>query len=126
MRRDPKESREHEDLINMMAQYFTNQGFRNIKADVPGMKTPDTIVGTKSNHVPDLTANKNNMRIILEAETSSSIFDDHTASQWSLFSDIAQKIGGEFHIVIPKGDRSAAERRAANLGFRIDMIWTPK
>lgn len=126
MRRDPKESREHEDLIKMMVRYFTNQGFRNIKADVPGMPTPVTIVGTKRSHVPDLTADKNGMRIILEAETSSSIFDDHTASQWSLFSDVAQKISGEFHIVVPKADRSAAEQSAANLGLRLDMIWTPK
>lgn len=126
MQRDPKESKEHEDLINMIVRYFINQGFRNIKADVPGIQTPDTIIGTKRNHVPDLIADKNDIRIILEAETSSSIFDDHSASQWSLFSDVSQKIGGEFHIVVPKGDRSASERRAANLGLRIDMIWTPK
>lgn len=126
MQRDPKESKEHEDLINMMAQYFTNQGFRNIKADFPGMPTPDTIIGTTRNHVPDLTVDKNGTRIVLEAETFNSIFDEHTASQWSLFSDAVQKIGGEFHIVVPKEERSAAERRAVNLGLRVDTIWTPK
>ena len=90
------------------------------------MPTPETIIGTTSNHVPDLTVDKNGTRIVLEAETSSSIFDDHTESQWSLFSDAVQKIGGEFHIVVPREERNAAERRAANLGLRVNTIWTPK
>lgn len=126
MQRDPKESGEHDNLIKMMLQYLANQGFRNIKADVPGMPIPDTIIGTKRNHMPDLTADKNGKKIILEAETSSTIFDEHTSSQWSLFSDAAQKAGGEFHIVVPKGYRSEAEQRSAALDIRIDMIWTPK
>ena len=51
---------------------------------------------------------------ILEAETASTISDEHTASQWSLFADAAQQSGGEFHVVVPKEcRRSAAERAAA-------------
>lgn len=126
MQRNPIASKEHDDLIKMMVQYFTKQDFRNIKADISGMPTPETITGTTRNHVPDLTADKNGIKIILEAETSSSIFDDHTASQWSLFSDAMQKIGGEFHIVVPKKERNATERRTANLGLRVNNIWTPK
>ena len=98
MQRNPSESSEHEDLINMMVRYFRSQGFRNIKADVPGLTSPDVIYGTKKNHVPDLTADRNGIRVILEAEISSSIYDDHTASQWSLFSGAARKSGGEFHV----------------------------
>ena len=126
MQRNPSESSEHEDLINMMVQHFRSQGFRNIKADVPGIPSPDVIYGTKKNHVPDITADKNGIGIILEAETSSSICDDHTASQWNLFSDAARKSSGEFHIVVPKGFRKNAEQRVADLGVKADMIWTPE
>ena len=124
MPRNPQESKEHQDLINMMARYFATQGYRNIKADVLGMVTPDVILGTKRNHVPDLTADKNGTGIILETETASTISDDHTASQWSLFSDAAKKAGGEFHVVVPKGYRSTAEQRLTDLGIRADNIWT--
>jgi hypothetical protein len=110
----------------MMDRHFASQGFRNIKTDVPGMPSPDIIFGTKRNHVPDLTADNNGTRIILEAETSNSIFDDHTASQWSLFSDAAKKARGEFHVVVPKGYRSTAEQRLTDLGIKVDTIWTPK
>ena len=126
MQRNPSESSEHEDLIKMMVRYFRGQGFRNIKTDVPGMPGTDVIYGTKKNHVADLTADKNGIGIILEAETSSSIYDDHTASQWSLFSGAARKSGDEFHVVVPKGLRGNAERRAADLGIKVDTIWTPK
>ena len=125
MQRNSQESKGHQDLINMMARYFATQGYRNIKADLPEMTSPDIIYGTKRNHIPDLTANKNGTMVILEAETSSTISDDHTASQWSLFSDAAKKAGGEFYIVIPKGYRNYAEQRLAELCIGADSIWTP-
>ena len=126
MTRNPSESQEHRDLISMMANHFKNQGFRNIRADIPGFPDPEVIHGTKKNHLPDLKANNNGTEIILEAETSGSIFNDHTVSQWTLFADAAQKAGGEFHVVVPKGSRSTAEQRAANLSINIDTIWTPQ
>jgi hypothetical protein len=125
MQRNPQESKEHQDLINMMARHFASQTYRNIRADIPGMVTPEVIRGTKQNHIPDLTADKNGTGIILEAETASTISGEHTASQWSLFSDAAKKAGGEFHVVVPKGYRSSAERRLADLGLKADNIWTP-
>jgi len=69
--RTPSESKEHGELINMMVQYFIGQEARNIWADVPGMPSPDTIYGIKKNHVSDLTADRNDARVILEAETCS-------------------------------------------------------
>jgi hypothetical protein len=126
MPRNPSESQEHRALITMMANHFKNEGFRNIRADIPSFPDPAVIHGTKKNHLPDLTANNNGTDIILEAETSGSIFDDHTVSQWTLFADAAQRYGGEFHVVVPKGSRSAAEQRAASLGIQLDNLWTPK
>lgn len=126
MQRNSTESKQHTDLIRMMVSHFNSEGYQNIKADMAGMKSPDVINGTKQNHVPDLTAQKNGITIILEAETSDSIHHNHTTSQWSLFADAAKKDGGEFHVVVPKGSRSEAKQRAANLSINIDTIWTPQ
>lgn len=125
MIRSLSESQEHQDLIRMMVRHFQSDGCTAIKADVPEMKTPDLIYGTRMNHIPDMTAEKNGGVIILEAETSSSISDGHTASQWSLFSDAAKKAAGAFHVVVPKESRNAAEQRAASLGIQVDVVWTP-
>jgi len=126
MIRNLTESKEHEKLVNMMVNYFNGQGYRNIKADIPGLAEPDTIYGTKKNHVPDVIAEKNGMLVILEAESSTSIYDEHTASQWSLFADAANKSGGEFHVVVPKGYRDSAKQRASELGIIVKTIWTPQ
>ena len=126
MQRNSDDSKEHHDLITMMVNHFSGQGYRNIKADIPGMPTPDTIRGTKQNHIPDLTAEKNGTEIILEAETATSIFDEHTASQWSLFSSAAANYGGQFHVVAPKEARASAEQRVRNLSIVVHEIWTPK
>lgn len=126
MQRNPSESKQHADLIKMMVSHFNGEGYQNIKADVAGMQSPDVIYGIKQNHVPDVTAQKNSITVILEAETSGSIYHSHTASQWSLFADAAKNGGGEFHVVVPKGSRNDAAQRAANLSVNIDTIWTPQ
>ncbi len=125
MQRNPNESQEHHNLITMMVNHFTSQGYRNIKADVPGEIHPDVILGTKQNHIPDLTAEIGGAKVILEAETASSIFDEHTASQWSLFSDAAVRSRGQFHVVVPKSSRASAQQRAAALRVVVHEIWTP-
>ncbi|MBD3196653.1 MAG: hypothetical protein GF317_16475 [Candidatus Lokiarchaeota archaeon] len=125
MKRSFKDSQEHKNLIWMMVEYFTNQGLENIKADIPGMRIPDTIFGSLQNHKPDLTADFNGTSIIVEAETSSSIFDNHTSSQWMLFSEFAEEIKGEFHLVVPKGWRNVAIHRADSINVNIATIWTP-
>jgi hypothetical protein len=76
--------------------------------------------------VPDLTAQKNGITVILEAETSGSIHHSHTASQWSLFADAAKNDGDEFHVVVPKSSKNDAKQRAANLSINIDTIWAPQ
>ena len=126
MNRSLPESQEHQDLVSMMVRHFKKERYTAINADIPGMTKPAIIYGTNRNHVPDLTAMKSSTFIILEAETSDTILDDHTTSQWSLFADAARKAGGEFHVVVPKGSRSVAEQRAADLGISIDTIWSPK
>jgi hypothetical protein len=126
MQRNPSESKQHIDLIQMMVNHFNIEGYRNIKADISGMTRPDVIYGTKQNHVPDLAAQKNGITVILEAETSGSIHDSHTTSQWSLFADAAKNDGGEFHVAVPKGSRNDTKQQAAGLSINIDTIWTPK
>lgn len=125
MQRNQSESKQHVDLIKMMVSHFRSQGYQNIKADVAGMTRPDVIHGTKKDHIPDLTAQKNGVHVILEAESSGSILDGHTASQWTLFADAA-KNGGQFHVVVPKGYRNHTVQRAASLSINIDTIWMPQ
>ena len=125
MARTQSESQVHQNLIAMMLRHFENQGYREIRADIQGESQPAIIQGTKRNHIPDLTARKNGTIVILEAETAGTISDDHTISQWTLFADAANRSGGEFHVVVPKGARGAAENRSSSLGIRINTIWTP-
>lgn len=132
--RNPSESQEHANLIKMMATYFQNQGFTDIRADLPGYTQPDLIRGTRGDHQPDLTCRRNDVArrlIILEAETGSTVSDAHTDSQWTLFADAARQTGGEFHVVVPKvvagrSGHEAAKERARQLGIALSQTWTPR
>ena len=128
--RAPAESKEHKDLIRMMLNYFRKQGYINLKADLTGENTPDPIGG----HIPDLTCNKNDPNqtfIILEAETCTTISDEHTDSQWRTFYREAKRVKGEFHITVPRtcDDTSGitlAKQRLKELGIDADHIWRPR
>lgn len=125
MARNPQESFEHQNLIKMMATHFTGEGYQNIMADLLGMNTPKLIEGTKQNHIPNLTAQRNSTLIILEAETAGTLNENHTTSQWSLFASVAQQWGGEFHVVVPKGYRDAANHMATSLGISLHQRCGP-
>lgn len=124
------ESEEHRSLIRMMLNYFRRQGYINLKADLVGENTPDPV----GEHIPDLTCNKNDPNrtfIILEAETCATISDEHTDSQWRTFYREARRLGGEFHLTVPRmceqtfGD-TLARQRLRELGISADHIWHPR
>jgi hypothetical protein len=128
--RNQSESVEHANLIKMMLNYFTQNGYSNIKADLQGYTASELVLdGRGNNFLPDLTCNKNDAvktRIILEAETCSTISDSHTADQWRAFA----RATGEFHIVVPKtcngqSGRTKAQDRLRGIGITAEQIWTP-
>ena len=125
------ESTEHKQLVKMMVNHFSNQGYTNIRADIDGYTRPEPIGdGHGRTYIPDLTCNKNDRnrsRIVLEAETCGTIDDGHTAGQWRAFA----RARGEFHLVVPKTcgrepGRTKAQRQLRALGITADEIWTPK
>jgi len=119
--------KDHDDLVLMMANYFKNQGYSNIQADIANYPTPPIIEGQDQNHRPDLLCDKTlYTQIILEAETEDTIDDEHTASQWSLFANWANEHNNEFHLVVPKDYREVAKKRLKELGINAHEIWTPQ
>ncbi len=130
MTRTSAESKEHIQLIEMMANHFKSLGCTDIKADLDGYSRPDSING----YIPDLTCYKNGVNrslIILEAETCSSIFDQHTERQWTAFYNRSRTTGSEFHIVVPKtcntsSSRESVKERLRQLGISANEIWTPR
>jgi hypothetical protein len=120
--------KEHNRLINMMANHFRKLEYTDIKADITGYTRPDEIYG----HVPDLTCRKNDVTrtlIILEAETCDTIFHEHTDGQWKTFFNEASRKKGEFHLIVPKtcdgrSGRQMANERLNQLGISA-TVWTP-
>ena len=122
-----RSQKNHDDLVIMMVNYFEKQGYTNIRADIENYPAPPIITGQDQNHRPDLLCDKTSYtQIILEAETDDTIDDEHTASQWALFANWANRHNNEFHLVVPKGYRDAAERRLGELNISAHKIWTPQ
>lgn len=120
--RDSSESKEHKDLVGMMANYFKAQNYSNVKADLDGWDTPTEING----HVPDVTATINGISIILEAETCKSIDTTDTKDQLKAFYEAAKSGNREFHLVVPKSCMTAAKLKLLEWGISASQVWSPQ
>ena len=128
---------QHDGLVVMMCSHFIAAGCTHLKADVQGYERPAPVPYGGRSYIPDLTCRKAEGRqplVVLEAESASTIDDEHTAEQWRAFHCEARRVGGEFHIVVPRTaadgtpGREAVQRRLAELGIPTDevVVWTPK
>lgn len=113
MYRNAKAQSEHDQMVRAVVNHLVEKGYRNIRADLPGHSCPELVKGTKQDHIPDVTADG----VIVEVETSDTIKDDHTTSQWSLFSDHATKSRQIFWVVVPNHSVAAAQNQLNALGL---------
>ena len=100
-----------------------SQGFRYIKADLPGYNQPEKITWKRTGrgHITDLSAQNGNLKIF-EVETADSIWDSHTEDQWRLFSYFAAQHGAEFWVIVPTGYDSDANSRLVQLNIQA-KVW---
>lgn len=108
-----KSQTQHDQIVQVVVNHLAQKGYRNIRADLPGHTQPALVHGTRQDHIPDVTADG----LIVEVETADTIEDDHTTSQWSLFSDHAAKNGKTFWVVVPNGAVAAAQTQLNTLGL---------
>jgi hypothetical protein len=116
---------EHDTMVSTVISYLFNNGFQNIKADLPGKIQPDKIIWMKTNegHIPDATATINNTSYLFEIETEETLTTQHTIDQFVLFSAFAQQYNGQFCIIVPVSNKSKAEGLVNNLGIQA-QVWT--
>lgn len=118
MKRTAKSQLDHDILVKRVVEHLKRQGYRNIRADLPGYPQPEMIEGTKQDHIPDLTADGVTADdVIVEVETADSITSDHSASQFYLFAAYANNSDMEFWVVVPEGVGAAADRCLSELGI---------
>ena len=126
---------EHDQLVLMMARYFKEHGFTDIKADIPGWKKPESIYWTNSpqkKYHPDLTCyDPKGVYVVLEAETCSTLSDQHTEEQFRIFRAHATNVNGRFEVVVPRScqgneiGKQKIKSIASNWGIVLDAVWTP-
>lgn len=125
---------EHDQLVLMMARYFKQQGYKDIKADIPGWTQPLYIFWSNNQnqrYIPDLTClDTNGALVILEAETCNTFRDQQTQEQFRIFRAHATNNRGRFEVVVPRtclgnDGRTMIRNIATGWGITVDNIWTP-
>lgn len=125
--RPSSENDRHASLIRMMADHFVILGYADIKARLNGYQQPLRL----GDHIPDLTARKNNGTfIVLEAEPCETIADGHAPSHWRDSYNNARRMDGEFHIVVSRFCDSKdmiqkVQETLNKLSISANEIWVP-
>ena len=130
----PAEVSEHDSLVLMMAQYFKQSGYSDVRADIPGWVRPDGISWSgrpDAVFFPDVTCkDSHGTIIILEAETRSTLEDQHTREQFEIFRAHASSHNGRFEVVVPRICEGAESRQrildiAKGWNIMLDNVYTP-
>lgn len=121
--RSPQSQRNHDHMVKVVADYLAAKHFREVHADLPGYVQPNRITWTQTGqgHIPDVTATGNELNVF-EVETADSVWDQHTADQWTLFAAFASQHGAVFWVVVPIGSAAAAQQRLRDLRLTAE-VW---
>ncbi|HNT26574.1 MAG TPA: hypothetical protein PKH10_00210 [bacterium] len=111
---------DHDLMVAAYAKDLMKLGYE-VAVDLPGLITPAQI----GEHIPDITAKDpgTGKFHVFEVETSDSINDEHTASQWLTFAVAAAIGNSQFHVIVPKAAYLSACLRVKALTLNnVDVI----
>lgn len=115
----------HDSMISTTVDYLFQNKYTDIRADIQGYTQPSIITWTDTGqgHIPDITANYKGVYYVIEIETAGSINNDHSLSQWKLFSAFATQHNSAFCIVVPKAVEIKTKETIRLLGLYAN-VWT--
>ena len=113
----------YESTVKKAIEVIERQGFKNIKADIPGYEAPAQLVRQQDQTIfqPDLTATKNGAKSYFEISSKN---DDELdmIGKWKLLSQLARIKNGSFQILIPRGELSFTRRMLERHNIEAPMI----
>lgn len=118
----PTPQQEHVRLVRATVGWMQQNNANRIRADhLANFPQPDHI-----GSIPDVTAYFGTQIVVVEAETSVMLGEQHTADQWSAFYRYASRMNGHFIGVVVPADKSEAERLLRRLCGNAENvhIWT--
>lgn len=114
---------QHDALISAAIAELRRQGISNISADhVTNFSRPSTI----GSYIPDVTGFQGNRLIIVEAESSEGLQQQHTRDQLTTFYRAAIRSNGAFILAVSVRDRVAATALLQEISPSMDgcAVWT--
>ena len=108
----------HDFMVKYMVGQLLQAGFSKIYADIPGHKKPTPIKFQSAAYCPDIYAEKDLEKILIEVETDDSINEDHTEYEWTAFNNFKKSNNAVLIFVAPGISRHKLFLRAFELGIK--------
>ncbi len=115
----------HDEIVHKVVRHLQSRFFRNIRANAEGIMPPPKAFSLNDGMplVPDVTVGSDSSpKHIFEVETAETLCDDCAGNRWKTFSSIANKCGGNFSVVVPKGMAELAMTKMAEHSLD-ERIW---
>ena len=119
MKRKEKDKNIHDRMTRIRANNFKKADYDVQAHHIEGYDNPKEING----HIPDIIAEKDDEKIIVEVETCDSYDSEDTKEQFEAFESVSD---AKFHVVIPKSCFEEAKTQAERWGIKIDKWWWNK
>ena len=112
-------------FIKKAIQWAENHGFKQIKANCKGYKTPTQFTAKSQGQVvvPDISGMQLGSKSYIEIATKTDKITSRI-TKWKLLSTLANIKGGKLFLLAPKGHKYFAERivRKYNLNAQVENL----
>ena len=111
-------------FIEKAIDWAKKHGFKTLKANAEGYETPTKFIlqEGKQSFVPDITAihlgGKNYIEIASKTENV-----NRSVSKWKLLSTLANKKGGKFFLLAPKGHKYFTEKLVEQYNLSAEVVY---
>ena len=120
---NPGAPRSHKAMVLAVAQHLKQRNYRDLHAAAEGYPAPVPVGNGKPPVSPDVTVvNRKDSFHLFEVETANGLSGKQGSSKWTLLANFASANNAVFWLVVPKGARSKAEKRLADLNLTA-RIW---
>lgn len=113
----------HDRLVMRVARHLKQRYYRDIRAGAQGFPVPEPVSSGPTLVTPDVTmVTKLNQMNLFAVETAGTVGGERARTEWTALAEHADRCGGRFWVVVPRGAREAAERKLQELGLTA-TVW---
>ena len=113
----PENADGHDRMVFRVARHLKQRYYRDVRASVRGFPAPEPVSSASAPVTADVTMVTKLDQLNLFAVETAGTIGERAREEWTALAEHADRCGGRFRVVVPRGSRGSAERQLQEFGL---------